>query len=246
MTVQNDIQPEANDDIANSTIIEINDTLIDDDATLDETLDSQADDPTYIPDESLGHIPYRSPSTRRGFRTFDLNNDNANFAFLAHDPLTVKEALDGDNSENWKAAISEEYNALMKNETWSLTDLPANKKAIRCKWVFKTKTDHMGNIVRYKARLVAKDCAQRPGIDYLETYSPVVRYSTIRYLMSIAVQYDLDIHQMDVETAFLQGDLHDEIYMAQPDLYTDGSQMVCKLKKPIYGLKQASREWNIK
>lgn len=255
----------ADNPLANSSIIEIlDDTTIPNNADLthssqdstnetfndaqseEPTIDDLLNDPDYTPDVSLGNIPLRSPSTRDRFRTFDLNGDNAHFAFLTNDPLTVNEAFGGDESENWKVAISEEYNSLLKNDTWTLVDLPPGRKAIQCKWVFKTKTDHEGNIERYKARLVAKGCAQKAGIDYSETYSPVVRYSTIRYLMSIAAQYDLDIHQMDVETAFLQGDLHDEIFMVQPQLYSDGSNKVCKLNKPIYGLKQASREWNVK
>lgn len=239
---------------ANSTVIEIlDDTIMNTSTstestleTSDTTFDDTQNDPTYKPKVDLNNIPPRSPSTRERFRTFDLNRDNAHFAFLTTDPLTVKEALEGDESENWKSAILEEYNSLLQNKTWTLTKLPPGRKAIRCKWVFKTKTDHLGNSERHKARLVAKGYAQRAGIDYSETYSPVVRYSTIRYLMSIAAQHDLDIHQMDVETAFLQGDLHDEIYMVQPELFSDDSDMVCKLEKPIYGLKQASREWNKK
>lgn len=251
--------------LANSSIIEIlDDTIVNtsnssqentdehfteaEDTTFDTTFDPN--DPDYVPDETLGSIPPRNPFRTRSpttpFRTFDLNDGNAHFAFLTNDPLTVKEALGSNNSENWKTAILEEYNSLVKNKTWFLTNLPQGRKAIRCKWVFKTKTDHLGNIERYKARLVAKGCAQRPGIDYVETYSPVVRYSTIRYLISLAVQYDLDINQMDVDSAFLQGDLNDEIYMMQPELYSDGTSRVCKLRKPIYGLKQASREWNKK
>lgn len=260
-----EIETEVNDDspLANSTIIEIlDDTTIINDANSDEssrdtsnetfndaqseepTIDDLLDDPDYTPDVTLGDVPPRSPSTRQQFRTFDLNNDNAHFAFLSNDPLTVKEAFSGDKSENWKQAITEEYNSLMKNKTWTLEKLPTGRKPIRCKWVFKSKTDHLGNIVRHKARLVAKGCGQKAGIDYSETYSPVVKYSTIRYLISVAAHYDLDINQMDVETAFLQGELHDEIYMTQPELYSNGSDMVCKLNKLIYGLKQASREWN--
>lgn len=254
-------QQNADNPLANTSIIEILDETIlstanssqenadetftnaeSEDTTFDTIIDPN--DPEYLPDEILGHIPPRNPSTR-GLRTFNLNH-NANFAFILKDPSTLKEALGSDNSEKWKTAIAEEYDSLVKNNTWSLTKLPPGRKAIHCKWVFKTKTDHLGNVTRYKARLVAKGCAQKAGIDYSETYSPVVRYSTIRYLMSIAVEFDLDIHQMDVDTAFLQGNLHDVIYMYQPSLYSDGTEMVCKLNKPIYGLKQASREWNKK
>lgn len=120
------------------------------------------------------------------------------------------------------------------------------KKPIKCKLVYKKKTDALGNVQRYKARLVAKGYSQREGVDYTEINSPVVRYASIRYLISLAAQYELQIYQMDAITAFLQGDLQEEIYMDQPDRFNDGSGKVCILKKSIYGLKQASRVWNSK
>lgn len=113
------------------------------------------------------------------------------------------------------------------------------------KWVFKTKRDANGNIQKYKARLVIKGCAQKSGIDFTDTYAPVVRYSSIRFLISLACKLNLDIDQMDAVTAFLQGDLNEEIYMIQPKYFNKGMK-VCKLNKSIYGLKQASRIWNIK
>lgn len=237
----------------NSTMVDLNasssssdDSQIYTDASmLDNTHDSRVD-PTYTTRANVRDILLDGPSSRTRYRTFDLNNHFAIFSFITSDPLTLQEALANEHGDKWQQAIRDEYDSLMKNDTWILTDLPIGKKAIKNKWVFKTKTDNMGNITRHKARLVAKGCSQKPGIDYKETYSPVVRYCSIRYLISVAAQYNLDIHQMDVETAFLQGDLHDEIYMTQPEAYSDGSSKVCKLNKPIYGLKQASREWNMK
>ena len=96
------------------------------------------------------------------------------------DPITVEEALKSLNAENWKKAMEEEIQAHAENQTWLLSDLPAGRKAIKCKSVFKTKLDADGHIERYKARLVAKGCSQQPGIDYEETYAPVVRYTSIR------------------------------------------------------------------
>lgn len=125
-------------------------------------------------------------------------------------------------------------------------NLPAGRRAIKAKWVFKTKCDHDGNILRYKARLVAKGCAQKYGIDYTETYSPVVRYTSIRFLFALAVKHGMKIHQMDATTAFLQGDVEETIYMDQPEGFNDGTQRVCKLNRSIYGLKQAGRCWNLK
>lgn len=135
---------------------------------------------------------------------------------------------------------------VIENRTWELVELPEKRKPIDCKWVYKTKRDANGNTVRHKARLVIKGCTQRHGIDYAETYAPVVRYTSIRYLLSIAVRYDLEIDQMDAVTAFLQGELNETIYMLQPECFSDGTSKVCRLKKSLYGLKQASRVWNAK
>jgi len=161
------------------------------------------------------------------------------------DPVTVEDALKSPNAENWKKAMEEEIQAHAENQTWVLSDLPAGRKAIKCKWIFKTKLDADGHIERYKARLVAKGCSQQPGIDYEETYSPVVRYTSIRLLLALGAKYNLDIDQMDVTTAFLHPDLDEEIYMELPDGYKLNGE-VCRLKKSIYGLKQASRAWNKK
>lgn len=110
--------------------------------------------------------------------------------------------------------------------------------------MFKVKKDN--DNVRYKARLVAKGCSQKYGVDYSETYSPVVRYSSIRLLMALAVKKDFKICQMDAVTAFLQGDLDEDIFMQQPEGFNDGTGKVCKLNRSIYGLKQSGRLWNIK
>lgn len=142
--------------------------------------------------------------------------------------------------------MRDEMKSMEENRTWDIVALPSGRKALKNKWVLRRKTDENGNLEKYKARLVIKGCSQREGIDYDEVYSPVVRYASIRFLISIAVQFDMEIHQMDAVTAFLQGDLGDEIYMQQPEFFNDGSSKVCLLRKSIYGLKQASRIWNIK
>lgn len=138
------------------------------------------------------------------------------------EPTTYEEALNDENQEHWIEAMDVEYNALMQNRTWVMTDLPSGRKALRNKWVYKVKVKSDGSIERFKARLVIKGCSQIEGVDYTETYSPVVRYSTIRYLLAKAAELDLQIHQMDAVTAFLQGDLGDEeIYMQQPKGFED-------------------------
>ena len=140
--------------------------------------------------------------------------------------------------------MKNEYDSLIENKTWILTKLPAGKRAISSKWVFKTKMNALGELVCRKARLVARGFCQTKGIDYNETYAPVVRYNSIRFLLALAAKHNLIIHQMDAVTAFLNANLHDEIYMHQPEYFNDDLNMFCKLKKSNYGLKQSSRLWN--
>ncbi|XP_069358848.1 uncharacterized protein [Maniola hyperantus] len=122
---------------------------------------------------------------------------------------------------------------------------PKNQKAVQCKWVFKKKKGLNGEVLRYKARLVAKGYTQKYGIDYHETFSPVVRYSTIRMLLALAAEYNMDIDHMDVTTAFLNGDLQENVFMEQADNFKikGKENMVYKLNKAIYGLKQAAKSW---
>ncbi|GJW14499.1 retrotransposon protein, putative, ty1-copia subclass [Tanacetum coccineum] len=132
------------------------------------------------------------------------------------------------------------------NEVWDLVDLPPNGKTVGSKWLFKKKTDMDGAIHTYKAHLVAKGYTQTPGIDYEETFSPVADIKAIRILIAIAAFYDYEIWQMDVKTAFLNGYLSEEVYMEQPEGFINPKypNRVCKLKRSIYRLKQASRQWN--
>lgn len=205
---------------------------------------SVENDETYLPVTNSSDAERSPIKTRAKSKHFSTTN-LINFAFFI-DPGNVSDALNCHESKEWKNAMTEEYKSLEINKTWTLVDLPQGKKTIKAKWVFKTKVDDNGQVVRYKARLVAKGYSQRYGIDYTETYSPVVRYTSIRYLLAMAVKKKYKIHQMDVVTAFLQGDLNEEIYMDQPEIFNDGTNRVCKLNKSIYGLKQAGRQWNIK
>lgn len=127
-----------------------------------------------------------------------------------HDPETYKEAMNRADAEEWKRAMEAEIISLNANNTWTLTDLPSGHKPIDCKWVFKMKCNESKSII-YKARLVAKGYSQREGIDYNETYSPVVKNTSIRFLLALAVKYDLRIRQLDVVTAFFHGELQEEI-----------------------------------
>ena len=137
------------------------------------------------------------------------------------EPTSRDEALTSNHAKEWKEAGDSEYRSLIENETWELVELPSGRKPIGCKWVFKVKHGSDGRVERFKGRLVAKGYAQKYGIDYDETFSPVVRFSSIRALLAFAVETIMLIHQMDVETAFLNGKLDEEIYMQQPDGYTE-------------------------
>ncbi|CAK9827765.1 Retrovirus-related Pol polyprotein from transposon TNT 1-94 [Anthophora retusa] len=131
----------------------------------------------------------------------------------------------------------------MENRTWILVPRPKDKKVLTNKWVFKTKIKPDGEIEKYKARLVARGHTQKYGIDYEDIFAPVARYEIIRTLFAAAVNEQMHIHQMDVISAYVQGELHDEIYMEQPEMFSKGENKVCKLLKPLYGLKQSGREW---
>ena len=144
--------------------------------------------------------------------------------------------------------MNEEIKSMKDNGVWEIIVLPEGVKPIGCKWIFTIKKDSKGNIMRYKARLVAKGYTQKEGIDYKETLSPVSSKDSFRVIMALVVHFDLELHQMDVKTAFLNGDIDETIYMVQPENFVlgDAKKMVCKLKKSIYGLKQASRQWYFK
>ncbi|KAL0533870.1 hypothetical protein IC582_028141 [Cucumis melo] len=145
----------------------------------------------------------------------------------------------------WKEAIKSELDSLVMNHTWDLVDLPMGKKPIRCKWIFKRKTKPNGSIERYKARLVVVGYTQKQGIDYFDTYSLITKITTIRDLIVLAAIHSFLIHQMDVKTAFLNGDLEEEIYMTQPEGFQISGQenKVCKLRKSLHGLKQVPKQW---
>jgi hypothetical protein len=135
-------------------------------------------------------------------------------------------------NEHWRSAINAELSALSENNTWTLVNLPSDKRAMGCKWVIKLKLHVDGYVVRYKARLVAKGFTQTEGIDYLDTFSPVVKMTTARILMSIAASQNWPLFQLDVNTAFLHGDLSEEVYMKPPPgLHVSHPDLVCKLQR---------------
>ncbi|GJV18265.1 retrotransposon protein, putative, ty1-copia subclass [Tanacetum coccineum] len=162
------------------------------------------------------------------------------------EPANYKAALLDPESDKWLNAMNVEMQSMKDNEVWDLVDLPPNGKTVGSKWLFKKKTDMDGAVHTFKARLVAKGFTQTYGVDYEETFSPVADIRAIRILIAIAAYYDYEILQMDVKTAFLNGHLSEEVYMEQPEGFVNPKypNRVCKLKRSIYGLKQASRQWN--
>jgi len=157
-------------------------------------------------------------------------------------PTSYKQAL---ADPNWKNAMVEEFNALTANRTWDLVPAPPNANIVTGKWIYRQKLKSDGSLDRYKARWVLRGFSQQPGVDFEETFSPVVKPATIRTVLSLAISSNWSIHQLDVKNAFLNGTLEETVYSQQPSGFIDPTfpQHVCKLNKSLYGLKQAPRAW---
>ena len=160
----------------------------------------------------------------------------------ATEPQSYAEAA---SNPQWQAAMASELQALQQNGTWTLVPLPTGKFPIGCRWVFKIKHHSDGSVERFKARLVAKGFTQLEGVDYQDTFSPTAKIISVRCLLALAAFNNWSIHQLDVNNAFLHGELNEEIYMTPPPgLRRQGEEeLVCRLHKSLYGLKQASRQW---
>ncbi|KAB2594907.1 hypothetical protein D8674_030357 [Pyrus ussuriensis x Pyrus communis] len=172
------------------------------------------------------------------------------FSFIAdisncEEPRTFKAAS---LSSEWQTAMQEEFNALKSQGTWILVPPPSHRSVIGSKLVYKVKKNPDGNISRFKARLVAQGYTQKQGLDYSETFSPVVRHTTMRLILALATQFSWPLRQLDIKNAFRHGDLEEDVYMKQPQGFVDATcpGYVCKLVKSLYGLKQAPRAWNSK
>ena len=164
----------------------------------------------------------------------------------ANEPTSYEEAIKGPESAQWRQAMDEEIRAMKSHKVWTLVKPTSNQKLIKCRWVFRKKFDQNGDLKGYKARLVAQGYSQTHGIDYNDTFSPVIRFETLRSIIAYSLKHDLKLQSMDVSSAFLNGNLEEQLYMCQPEGYFDNSKSnyVCKLDKAIYGLKQASKAWN--
>lgn len=215
----------------------------------DETDGSNVDENVMIRQDEV--VP-SAPANQRQLRDRNQIKPPQRFSFdqfineatSVPEPSSYQEVLKSSEKDKWIEAMNKELTSLEENQTWELTDLPKNRKALPCKWIFKIKRNPDGTVDKYKARLVAVGYNQRKGIDYNQTFSPVAKMSTIRTLLTIAATEGLALRQFDVSTAFLYGSVKEEIFMRQPQGYDDGTNRVCKLKRSLYGLKQAPKCWN--
>ena len=159
-------------------------------------------------------------------------------------PKTYKEAMESEEWKQWTEAIQKEFNSLKENKTWKLVKREPGMKVLKGKWVLDNKLGENNQLLRRKARYVIKGYEQIFGIDYNETFSPVVKSKTVRILLTLAAKYDVELKHIDFDTAFLNGTLEEVIYMEQPEGFVEnGAEYVCELNKSIYGLKQAARVW---
>ncbi|GKV27163.1 hypothetical protein SLEP1_g36366 [Rubroshorea leprosula] len=209
--------------------------------------------PTYLTDYILNGVQTNTNTSLTSGTPYSISH------FIAYDKFSLthrsflaaistkdepKSFFEAIQDPKWRQAMKAEIDALEKNNTWTLETLPPDKRPIGCKWVYKIKYNADGKIERYKACLVAKGFTQVEGIDYHDTFALVAKLVTVRCLLAIAAARNWELHQLDVHNAFLHGDLNEEVYMQLPPGYGNkGEQRVCRLRKSLYGLKQASRNW---
>jgi hypothetical protein len=197
----------------------------------------------------VGSVPALPVVNTHGMRTHaksgfhqPRHNLQAEVTTISPVPSTYRRALD---DPMWCQAMEDEFQALTTNNTWTLVPRPPHANIVSGKWIFKQKFNFDGSLERYKARWVLRVFTQQPGIDFDETFSPVVKPATIRTVLSLALHQDWPIHQLDVNNAFLHGTLTETVYCTQPAGFIDSTHPdhVCRLNKSLYGLKQAPRTW---
>jgi hypothetical protein len=192
--------------------------------------------------------PRRSQRARRSAIFDDYEVYVSEEIQMEGDPTSSEEAMRSAYSSKWLEDMEDEMRSMSINKVWDLEEIPKGVKTVGWKWVYKMKCDSKGNIERFKARLVAKGFMQREHIDYTETFSPVSCKDSLRIIMALVAHYGLELHQMDVKMVFLNRDLLENVYMAQPKGFAvkGKEHMGCHLRKSIYELKQASRQWYLK
>ncbi|PNY07765.1 putative copia-type polyprotein [Trifolium pratense] len=214
----------------------------------EESNELESDHGSETAETSLQNMqrPRRKPGWMDDYTSgeeFSEEETLAHFALLAgSDPIAFDEAI---KSSRWRKAMDAEIEAIEKNNTWELVELPKGEKAVGVKWIYKTKVNEKGEIDKFKARLVAKGYTQKYGIDYSEVFAPVARHDTIRMVIALAALNNWTVFQLDVKSAFLHGELVEQVFVEQPPGYVkkESKHMVYKLKRALYGLKQAPRAW---
>lgn len=209
-------------------------------------------DPIYENIEPIENIPKqlliknRPPQIMEKRLRDRKQHHSANLSLLEaqDDPESYKDAMKRDDKDEWRKAMLDEIDALKRNQVWTLVDRPKDTNIVTNRWVLRIKRKPNGEIDRYRARLVARGFSQIEGIDYHETYAPVVNTTVVRLLFAYAAKESLKMAQFDVKTAFLYGYLDETIYMEQPEGFVEKEGKVCQLQKSLYGLKQAPRQWN--
>lgn len=194
---------------------------------------------------SSSQLPRNARSRQPPAHLQDFYLHAAELQLGPHLPGSTEEAL---GHPGWRSAMEDELSSIYKNDTWDLVSLPSDRKAISTKWVFRVKHNADGTIAKFKARLVAKGFQQREGHDYAQTFAPVVKWNTLRSIVSLAGHHGWTIVHLDVKTAFLNGDIQEDIYVKPPPGFESLTHphYACKLKKALYGLKQAPRAWYCK
>jgi hypothetical protein len=187
----------------------------------------------------------RSTRVRNPPRRYDDLVSSFSLSTNDDEPLFYQEVVKGSNNDKWKEAMKDEIKALERNATWDLIELPRDRKIVGCKWVYKLKKGVDDKVKRYKERLVVKGYSHKEGIDFHEIFSPVVKIVSIQSVLALVALLDLELEQLDVKTAFLHGDLDEDIYMEQPEGFVQNrnKKFVCRLKKSLYGLRQSPRQW---
>jgi hypothetical protein len=241
---------ESQNEVVNDESAEDNHSSHNEDANDDELIieDTSSDEDTNNgANQGVLSTPrIRKPSVRLdGYVSgSELDNDDLhNLAVYSSisDPSSYYEAV---KCEKWKKAMDQEIESIEANNTWELSDVPKGVNVIGVKWIYKTKINEKGNVEKYKARLVAKGYSQKHGVDFNEVFAPVARWDTIRAILAFAAKEKWIVSQLDVKSAFLHGELVEDIYVDQPLGYKkEGDKKAYKLKKALYGLKQAPRAW---
>jgi hypothetical protein len=198
--------------------------------------------------EQLNLVISRSETIRKPFERYSLLDFHSSFMLTTTDdePKSISEAVDSIKGKLWRDVVVEEMESLYNNETWDLVELPSGRNPIGSKWVFKKKINVVGQVKKFKDRLVAKGYSQVKRVDFTEIFSSIAKLTSIRVLMSLVVEFDMEIEKMDVKKMFLHGDPKEEIYMKKDEGFVvkGKKELVCKLRRSLYGLKKSPRIWH--